>query len=64
MKKFKEKLVKCATEFARLLGFYTNILQTEAEELSGFKNRACNPRPQASCCMRGVKPDNFECLGL
>ena len=38
-----------------------NILQTEAEELSGFPNRAHNPRPQAEGCTRGVKPDNSKC---
>ena len=43
---------------------YFNILQTEAEELSDFTNRAYNPRPQAEACMRGVKPDNSERRGL
>ena len=37
-----------------------NILQAEAEKLSGFTPSTYNPRPQAEGCMRGVKPDNFE----
>ena len=40
------------------------VLQTKAEELSGFTNRAYNPRLQVEGCMRGVKPDNSECWGL
>ena len=44
--------------------FSHNILQTEAEELSGFTNRAYNLRSQAEGYMRGVKPDNSECRGL
>ena len=49
----------------RSVSFTTNnLLQTEAEELSGFTNQTYNPRPQAEGCMRGVQPDNSECGGL
>ena len=39
---------------------FNNILQAEAEKLSGFTPSTIQPRPQAEGCMRGVKPDNFE----
>ena len=48
----------------RITPLNKNILQAEAEELSGFTNQAYNPRPQAEGYMRGVKPDNSECRGL
>ena len=41
-----------------------NLLQTKAEELLGFTNRAYNPRPQTKGCVGGLKPDNTKCRGV